>query len=380
LDTGSWNDLRSLLRTIPLAGGILRTIAGSGRKAREFGRAFERSVRPLFEETIADTALRAELAGSALSYVTKSSFVVAGYARMAGVPFAGDIAMLGLSFTRLYDDLLDGSDDRDLEGRLGALIGTGRFTPASDPERLLDRMYREIDDRLGRDRDDPLYTAAVAAHSYQARSRCQRDPRTTHAAIAEVTHGKGGYGTLTVFALMRPGLSARERELIIEIGESLQMLDDYADVEQDRRDGIRTMATEGRLRLADVGHRLRALRPALARYYGPRGCREFLGICYLAMWICFIGRRWSQLSRALPPRPSRAFAHRPAAPGEPRSRSENQGGYHQVVQPGQVGTGGGQPAVKPGLRRVRGRSRWRVGGAAVRLGGQARRRHGARTA
>jgi hypothetical protein len=113
--------------------------------------------------------------------------------------------------------------------------------------------------------------------------------------LVEVTRGKGGYGTLTIFALMRPALCPEERELIMEIGEALQMLDDYADVDEDRRNGIRTTATEGHLHLADIARRLRAARPLLATYYGRRPTRAFLAVCYLTMWICYLNRRWPRL-------------------------------------------------------------------------------------
>jgi hypothetical protein len=276
----------------------------AGRRTTRFIREFDNSVRPFLDSIITDPRLRATLAESLLDYATKSSFVVSGYTRMAGVPFAGDVAMLGLAFTRLYDDLLDDLRDDlggpDLEQRFSELIEHGRFTPSTDAERLLDRLYREIEQRLGRRRDDPLYIAAVAAHGYQAQSRHQRDPRTPHTTLMAITSGKGRYGTLTVFALMRPDLRPRERELIMEVGEALQMLDDYADCESDRRAGIRTMATEGLLRLTDVARRLRAVRPRLARYYGRRAVREFVGVCYLAMWICFLDRRLPRVSARLP--------------------------------------------------------------------------------
>ncbi|WP_133905218.1 hypothetical protein [Actinophytocola oryzae] len=219
---------------------------------------------------------------------------------MADIPLAVDIAVLGLAFTRLYDDLLDEVGGPDLERRLGELVEHGRFTPVSDAERLLDRMYRELEGRLGRRRDDPLYAAAAAAHRFQVRSRDQRDPATPHATLAAISAGKGRYGTLTVFALVRPDLSARERTLVMDIGETLQMLDDYADRDSDRRAGIRTLATEGRLGLADVARRLRHLRPRLAAHYGRGSVREFTGVCFLAMCVCFLDRRLPGLGARLP--------------------------------------------------------------------------------
>jgi hypothetical protein len=296
-----WADFRALLRSARFAASVPWIIAGANRQAAEFSREFDCSVRPLLDESILDPALRARLAGTLATYAMRSGFVVAGYARMTGVPFAGDLAVLGLSFTRLYDDLLDEVGGPDLEQRMTALIEDRPFTPCSDLERLLHRLYREIDRRAGRGRDDPLYAAVRAAHGFQIRSRRQRDPRTSVAALLEISRGKGAYGTLTVFALMRPALPPRERALIMEVGMAVQMLDDYADIEADRQAGIRTPATEGRQQLADVGAALRAARPRLAGYYGPARIREFLGICYLAMWITFVQRRLPRLRAHLSP-------------------------------------------------------------------------------
>jgi len=300
VDPAFWSDLRSLVRTIPLAVSAPRIMRAAGERTTQFMREFDNSVQPLLDATITDADLRRTLTESLSSYATKSSFVVAGYTAMARIPFAADIAMIGLAFTRLYDDLLDEAGGPTVEGRLRDLIEHGLFTPTSDTERLLDRLYREIDGRLGRHRDDPLYAAAATAHQFQIRSRDQRDPTTSDAALMAITRGKGRYGTLTVFALMRPNLSARERELIMAVGEALQMLDDYADCESDRDAGIRTLATEGRLHLVHVAGHLRHTRPRLAAYYGRHAVREFLAVCYLAMCVCFVDRRLPGLSARLP--------------------------------------------------------------------------------
>ena len=294
LGTGLWSDLRALLRTLRLARSAPSIIVGATRKATGFVASFERTVRPILAETITDPRLRDHVGDSLLSYATKACFVVAGYARMTGVSFSGDIAVLGLSFARLYDDLLD-EIGGDLEPRLGRLFEDGSFTPTSDLERLLHRLFGELDRRLGRERDDPVYAAAQALHCWQIRTRCQRDPLTSEAVLAEVTREKGGHGTLAIFALMRPRLSNPERRVILDVGAVMQLLDDYLDVELDRRNKIRTLATEGRLGLPEVCRHLRMTRVRVVGYYGPRNSREFLGVCYLTVWICFVRRQWPRL-------------------------------------------------------------------------------------
>ncbi|MBP2326715.1 hypothetical protein JOF56_007100 [Kibdelosporangium banguiense] len=338
MDDRVWAELRSLLRTIRLAGAVPRIVTGANRKATGFIHAFEHTVQPIVNETINNPQERTRVAQSLLSYSTKTSFVIAGYARMTGVPFASDIAVLGLSFTRLYDDLFDETDDEDLPQRLMDLFDRNMFIPASDPERLLHRLYEEIDRRLGRDRDDPIYTAVSTMHRYQIQARCQRDPQTTDLTLAEVTRGKGGHGTLAVFALMRAGLHQRERDLILEIGEALQLLDDYMDIDEDRLHNTRTLATEGRLALPDVCRRLRAAQHRLVAYYGRRNTREFLGICYVTLWMCFLRRQWPQIEPTVHPRSTWDLVIRPgdnavSRPGQP-SPSTPDNATNQKSSPG----------------------------------------------
>lgn len=304
MDTIVWTELRSLLRSVALAPSASRIVAGASRKAGEFIRAFEHTVRPIVDTSITDPAQRAQVTEALLSYATKTCFVIAGYARMTGVPFASDVAVLGLSFTRLYDDLFDRADYQDLDERLHALFEHNVFTPSADLELLLYRLYREIDLKLDREHDDPIYAAVSAVHDYQIRARCQSDPLASRSTLEEVTFGKGGQGTLAVFALMRAGLGERERQLILEIGEVLQLMDDYLDIDEDTLAHSRTLATEGHLGLPDVCRRLRVARVKLIAYYGRRSTREFFGVCYLTLWMCFLRRRWPRRAgpgRALSP-------------------------------------------------------------------------------
>ena len=315
-------ELRALVRALPLAIAAPRIVRQASRRSAEFRQAFRNSVQPHVDAAIPDEEQRARLTDSLLSYATKSAFVLRGYTTMAGIPFPADIAMLGLAFTRLYDDLLDDTGGPDLAHRLGDLITHGRFTPASDQERLLARLYRALDDRTSRDRDDPLYAAAAAAHRFQTRSTAQRDPATTPATLRSITRGKGRYGTLTVFALMRQNLPSRERALIMTVGEALQMLDDYADRDADRRAGVRTLATEGHLVLGDVARLLHHVRPHLAAHYGRRAIREFVGVCYLTMVICFLNRRLRRHGSWWRVRPSAVPVERPGHADDVLPRAE----------------------------------------------------------
>jgi hypothetical protein len=296
-----WADLKSLILAARLAPSAPLVIFGAGRHAAQCARAFNRTVMPLLDDSITDAKLRGQLAETMLTYVTTTYFVVAGYARMAGVPLDSDLAVLGLSFARLYDDLLDEHGGRNFPQRVEALFVNGKFTPIGDLEFLLKMMHGEIDRRLDRDRSDPVYAAAIALHRYQVRSDCQRDTQAPLSTLTEITKGKGGHGTLAVFALMRPRISPSERLLIMDLGEIFQMLDDYCDVERDCSNGVRTTATEGYLGLSEICRRLRAARRPLNRYYGRRHTREFCGICYVTACICFLRRRWPKFGSNIKP-------------------------------------------------------------------------------
>jgi hypothetical protein len=297
---GLWHDLGALVRSIGLAGRI----PAIRRRAAGYVAAYEQVVAPIVESTMRELGPRLHVGRSLLAAGTKLSFLIAGYAEMAAVPFRADLAVLGGAVARLYDDLLDESDYdepgcHELDRRLSILFNGGVFVPRTDVERLLHELYLEMERRLARDRDDPIFGALVAVHEYQMRSRQQRDPAISPPTLVDITQGKGGHATVVLFALLRPAMSDRELALIREVGGVLQLLDDYQDVILDRRAGVATSVTRGEVTLAHICGRLRELRSALLSHYDR--VRPFFGVVYAILWISFLRHRWPRCGTGGPP-------------------------------------------------------------------------------
>jgi hypothetical protein len=267
-----------------------------GRRAVEYVAVYDQVVTPIVEASLGRSAGHRYLDGSMGAVCAKLCFLLSAYATTAGVPFRADLAVLGGAVARVYDDLIDDdlidgdAGDDDVAERLCALFGDGTFEPATAIEHLLAALYMELECRLDRERGDPVYRALSALHDVQVRSRHQRDPAISPAALADITHTKGGYAVLVLFALMRPAMDEAEQALIRELGGALQLVDDYLDVQVDRGAGITTWATRGELSLDDICRRLRRLRPAMRDHYGRD--QPLCGVVYLHVWMCFVRRSW----------------------------------------------------------------------------------------
>lgn len=281
-----WRGLLALGRSVELAGAV----PAIGRRAVAYVAAYQRVVAPIVRSSLDRSGPPRYLDGSMCEVCAKLCFLLAGYAATAGVPFRADLAVLGGAVARVYDDLIDEYGDGELGERLAGLFDGGGFTPVTPVERLLSALYLELERRLGRDRDDPVYRALIALHDEQIRSRHQRDPAIRPATLADITRAKGGYATVVLFALLRPAMDDREQALIRELGGTLQLLDDYVDAVADRTAGITTSATRGALSLDHICRRLRSLRPALRDYY--RRDQPLCGVVYLHVWMCYVRRHW----------------------------------------------------------------------------------------
>jgi hypothetical protein len=237
---------------------------------------------------LADAGIPEYLDDSLCDVCAKLSFLLAAYAKTAGVPFRADLAALGGAVARVYDDLVDRDHDADTDRRLTKLFAGTPVAPRTPRERLLHRLYQELEARLGRDRDDPIYAALTALHDEQVRSRHQRDPAIQPVLLADITLAKGGHAMVVLLGLVKPAMTPPERAVGRALGEALQLLDDYLDVSLDRRDGITTAATRDELSLGHICRRLRALRPALVSCYGR--AQPLTGVLYVHLWWSFLRR------------------------------------------------------------------------------------------
>jgi hypothetical protein len=143
---------------------------------------------------------------------------------------------------------------------------------------------------IARPCDDPVFAVLRTLHEYQRLSRRQRDSPMSPEEVSRVTRGKGGLGTVALFALLCPRMDPAEQDVIMELGDVLQLLDDHHDVPLDNAAGVTTSATLGESSLTEVSRRIRDLRTRFARYYGGGRGRQMLAMLYLMLIGAFVVR------------------------------------------------------------------------------------------
>jgi hypothetical protein len=232
----------------------------------------------------------------------KVALAMSGYATMAAVAFDADLAVLGSSFTRVYDDLFDNFTDNRIDERIAELFCGRAFVPMTDHEALLLALYEHIESGIHRGCDDPFYTIITRLHRYQIQSRRQLDPQISAADVRRITRGKGGLGVTALFALLRPSMSPAEQDVLTELGDVLQLLDDYHDAALDRAAGVATDVTLGTCSLPELGRRVLDVRRRLRAYY-PRSSRRLTGMLYLMLLGGVIRRRAGARNPGHPPKP-----------------------------------------------------------------------------
>ncbi|WP_037306134.1 class 1 isoprenoid biosynthesis enzyme [Amycolatopsis orientalis] len=290
---GVLRDALGVMRCVPMAAGLPGVVRYVVRDAREIMGAFDEVVAPLVDQSVGTTpALSRDAHDAFLATTIKVGLAMRGYAEMAGVPFDPALAALGSSFTRVYDDLVDNFDRPDLDDRLAELFRGEAFEPMSGVESLLLALYHAMETRMDRPAEDTIFTVMRDLHDYERQSRRQRDPRLPLAEVERITRGKGGLGVTALFALLRPGMTADELDLLVELGDVLQLLDDYHDVAVDHRDGVVTVATLGEPGLAVLAEKIRRLRSRFARHYGEGRDRRLAAMLFVMLVGAFAaGRR-----------------------------------------------------------------------------------------
>ncbi|WP_307659315.1 class 1 isoprenoid biosynthesis enzyme [Streptomyces sp. V1I1] len=237
----------------------------------------------------------------------KFGLAMLGYARLTGRTLQLDVAVLAGGVTRLYDDLIDGDVDPSADARLADLLGNRPFVAGTDAELLLGRLVYEIERRLGHTPDESVFMALASLHEYQVLSRRQREADVPVDVLEKITRGKGSAANLILCSIVKPSLEPAERELAMDLGEALQSLDDYMDVDLDRAHGVTTLAGLGVVTLPHIAGQLRAMRPRLMACYGRRSTGPYCGMLYFLLLKSWVGRRLPVLGR-LARRPARRSA------------------------------------------------------------------------
>ncbi|MFR9780225.1 class 1 isoprenoid biosynthesis enzyme [Micromonospora sp. MS34] len=265
-------EVHAVLRLASLAAGWPSVYRFVRHEADEIIDVFDRTIRPIVDRSIDGERRRREISRILLGTSVKVCLAMTGYAQATGIAFQADRAVLGSSFTRVYDDLFDNFRSPRLDERLTVLFEGGPFEPRSDAEALLLELYRTIEAALRQEESEPVYSALRGMHRFQIQSRQQRGPVVSGPDLRRITCGKGGLGTAALFGLLRPALSPAEQRLLMELGDILQVLDDYHDVALDRAEGVVTEVTLGTVTLVETGRRIGSLRREFRRQY-PR-CRQ----------------------------------------------------------------------------------------------------------
>lgn len=301
------DELIAILRCSHLGTSLPHAVTFARFGASDTVRAFDQVVTPLVERTVTDPSIRSHARDALLFASVKGNFLIYSYARMIGKPFPAEISTLGGAFARLYDDLIDDVGGVRLEERIAALFHGRPFTALTDLERLLEALYHAIAERLDRPGTDPIYLALQALHEYQTLSRRQRDEEISDDSLIKITAGKGSYANVALLSLVQRAMTAEEQDLVMDLGEILQLLDDYVDMHVDLAKGITTRVTRGEATLNHLIERLRSLSPRLLAHYGGSG-RPFVTVIYILFVAAFAKRHRIGLSRIRHRRPGRQIS------------------------------------------------------------------------
>lgn len=289
-------DAWALMRCWRLAAGLPSAVAFGYRTMRALASAYEGIVAPIVARTITDHNERTRLEHALKAASMKVGTAILSYARMTGAVPRQDVAAIAGAISRLYDDLIEASPDSSRDGALAALFYEVPCAASSCLELLLAELAGEIRQRL-RPLPGTVITAFNALHDYQCLSRQQREISVSVPVVDKICRGKGALANLTVCSLVKSELDDGETELVMALGEALQSLDDYADVNHDKRDGIATLAALGAITLADISADVRVLRRRLLDRYGRTASRRYCGMLFYLLAQTMLGRRLAVIGR-----------------------------------------------------------------------------------
>jgi hypothetical protein len=292
-------DLVALGRCRRLARGFPAALMAGSRMISGLSNAYDDAVAPFVDSAIDDQAKRAEVGFALRAMSAKIGMVVMFYGRLLGCVPPMEIAALAGAVTRLYDDLIDGSADTSLDDRLSDLFNDRAFSPRGELEHLLDNLVTAIRRRVRQEPGGTLDVAINALHEYQCLSRRQREDSVPFAVLDKICRGKGAMANLVLCGLVKPHLDADERELFMALGETLQSLDDYQDVELDRRAGVATLASLGATTLTGIASRLCVIHGQIVAQYGRRAARPYGGMIFFLLLKAFLGRRLPILGQVI---------------------------------------------------------------------------------
>ncbi len=285
-----FSDLVVLVRCGRMAAGLPAAALFAYGALDGLTSGYARAVAPLVDGVLGDLGDRVRVGDALRAMSVKIGLAMLAYARAVKREPQVEVVALAGAVTRLYDDLIDADDDPSLDDRLSDLFSARFFVAGSDMEELLGKLVYDIAHRADSQLDEAVFVALNSLHEYQCLSRRQREADVPRDQLEKIIHGKGAMANLVLCSLVKPAMDEDERELVMALGDALQSLDDYMDVEQDRSSGVTTLASLGVVTLSDIGRRLRALRPRMAARYGRAATRQYCGMIYFLLLKSVVGR------------------------------------------------------------------------------------------
>ncbi len=263
------------------------TILDANARCRDLVKIFEKSIDPILTEVIPDISERQILRTRLLPAGTKGAFLMQNFAKLTKIQFSSELGILAGVFTRIYDDLIDSESTDNLYSKITDLFMGEEFEPSDEREKLFLTIFQSIEFLLPKSVYINCYQALQDAHHFQLRSRQQLSSIYSEKILSSVTAAKGAKGTLVLFSMIKSAMEEKEIILVEELGACFQHIDDYEDCEDDKGNGVFTLATVGNLTFKQIALWLAKISSQFESYYGRDNARFFIvGLFY---WLSMVG-------------------------------------------------------------------------------------------
>jgi hypothetical protein len=276
-----WLGIRCARLLVLLPVQLWRTWEGGRRLIA----AYRRTVAPMTSARIDDLARRESLDMRLSGWALQGGYLIDSYARMIGERDVEDVAVVAASFTRLYDDLLEGDPSGSLGERIERLFAGRESEAASEIESLASDLFRWLTARVPAGHAAALYERLGELHHLQLEEVAVGSGRG-RAEILRLTVEKGGAGMSILGGLVNPGVDAREFAVLHRLGAWLQLVDDFDDVFEDRE--VLTSSNWTQVSYGGLAAELHCLSQDLRTLYGRRA-RPFVD--GLHNWLVLVGVR-----------------------------------------------------------------------------------------
>jgi len=177
----------------------------------------------------------------------------------------------------IYDSFFDeeGVRETDLEF-MDRLLNGENYVPKNEREEMLLSLYRGLVDELNPENNQRFYDVLAKLHKSQIESLAMKDD-VNAGTLKNISYDKGGNALLLYALIVNPHMSEREYKIVYDFGAWLQIFDDMEDAIEDKRNGIKTLITEGLLSERDIEREKNRVFGEIAQLeYPEKKKRDFL--------------------------------------------------------------------------------------------------------